>query len=281
MRARRLLILSAILISFARGDLCGASSICFCRRWSFSSDMSSVTSATRSATRSLNFCTSSSRVVSVSSMVSCSQPAATSSASVPSVTVASKLATSARWLTYGSLPRPLRAFPEWRRAAKSAASETRRRPVSMASQLPHHVPAKAVDDALACQRDELHITGLAGLEAHRGAGGDIEPHAAGLVSVEFQGRIGFEEVVVRADLDRAVAGVRYRQRHSLAAGVEFDLAVLDEEFAGDHVWYLVTRSSVMAGLVPAIHVLSLGSKDVDARDTPMHDETEGSALLIV
>src|SRR5712671_1436781 len=238
MRARRLLILSAILISFARGDLCGASSICFCRRWSFGSDMSSVTSATRSATRSLNFCTSSSRVVSVSSMVSCSQPAATSSASVPSVTVASKLATSARWLIYGSLPRPLRAFPEWRRAAKSAASETRRRPVSIGSQLPHHVAAKAVDDALAGQRHELHVAGLAGLEADGGAGGNIQAHAARLLSVELQRRIGFEKVVVRADLDRAVAGVCHRQPHGLAAGIEFDLAVLDEEFAGDHFFLL-------------------------------------------
>jgi hypothetical protein len=28
----------------------------------------------------------------------------------------------------------------------------------------------------------------------------------------------------------------------------------------------------MAGLVPAIHVLSIGEKDVDARDKPGHDE---------
>ncbi len=30
--------------------------------------------------------------------------------------------------------------------------------------------------------------------------------------------------------------------------------------------------SVMAGLVPAIHVLSRGTKNVDARDKPGHDD---------
>jgi hypothetical protein len=30
--------------------------------------------------------------------------------------------------------------------------------------------------------------------------------------------------------------------------------------------------SVMAGLVPAIHVLSSGTKTVDARDRPGHDD---------
>jgi len=36
----------------------------------------------------------------------------------------------------------------------------------------------------------------------------------------------------------------------------------------------------MAGLVPAIHVLTSGSKDVDARDKPGHDETENFAHFI-
>jgi hypothetical protein len=31
----------------------------------------------------------------------------------------------------------------------------------------------------------------------------------------------------------------------------------------------------MAGLVPAIHVLGRGVKDVDARDKPAHDELKG------
>src|SRR6516164_759769 len=126
-------------------------------------------------------------------------------------------------------------MPLWRRAASSAASETRRIAVSIASQLAHHVATETIDGALAREGNELHVTGLAGLETHRGAGRDIEPHAARLLAIEFQRRIGLEEMVVRADLDRPVAGIGDGQRHGLAAGIEFDLAVLDEEFAGDHV----------------------------------------------
>src|SRR5437868_3910465 len=129
-----------------------------------------------------------------------------------------------------------------------------------------HVSTKTVDDAFAGERYELHIAGLAGLKAHRGAGGDVEAHAAGFFPIEFQRRVGLEEMVVRADLDRAVAAIGDRERRGLAAGVEFDLAVLDEEFAGDHDWLLATLLSVMAGLVPAIHVFASSKKqDVDAR----------------
>src|SRR5439155_23504794 len=112
----------------------------------------------------------------------------------------------------------------------------------MASQFTHHLAAKTVDDALAGERYQLHVAGLSRLEPHRGAGRDIEPHAARLLAVEFKGRIGLEEVVMRADLDRSVAGVGDRERHRLAAGIEFDLAVLDEEFTWDHL-----SSSVIPG----------------------------------
>src|SRR6185437_652481 len=102
------------------------------------------------------------------------------------------------------------------------------------SQLPHHGAAEAVDGAFSRECNKPHVAGLARLEAHRGAGGDIEPHAARLLAFELQRRIGFEEMIVRADLDRTVAGVGDRQRHGLAAGIELDLTVLDEEFTGDH-----------------------------------------------
>ena len=54
--------------------------------------------------------------------------------------------------------------------------------------------------------------------------------AARLRAVEAQRGVGFEEVVVRADLDRPVAGVGHGQRERAAAGVEFDLAGLDDAF---------------------------------------------------
>src|SRR5690606_23118656 len=88
--------------------------------------------------------------------------------------------------------------------------------------------------ALARQRPELAGAPRPGLEAHRGAGGDVEAKAARRRAVEFERGVGLGEVVVRADLDRAVAGVAHHQRARGAADGEFDVAVGDEEFSGDH-----------------------------------------------
>src|SRR5258707_11478637 len=123
-------------------------------------------------------------------------------------------------------------MPLWRRAASSAASETISNPDRIVSQLALHLAAETIDHALTRECHEMHVAGLAGLETHRGAGGDVEAHAAGLFAVELQRRVGLEEMVVRADLDRTVAGVGDRQRHRLATGVEFDFAVLDKQFTG-------------------------------------------------
>ena len=81
------------------------------------------------------------------------------------------------------------------------------------------------------------------------------PHAAGFLAVEFQRRIGLEEMVVRTDLDRAVAGVGDGERHGLAAGIELDLAVLDEEFAGDHLLPSLRHSGRMRSAEPGISTI--------------------------
>src|SRR5712671_2092707 len=52
---------------------------------------------------------------------------------------------------------------------------------------------------------EVDGFGVAGLEADGGAGGDVEALAVGGGAVEFQGSVGFDEVVMAADLDGAVA----------------------------------------------------------------------------
>src|SRR5262245_47753433 len=98
----------------------------------------------------------------------------------------------------------------------------------------HHLLAKAVDRALAGERNERDLARLSRFEAHRGAGGNIEPHAACLLAIEFQCRIGLEEMIVGADMNGPVARIGDRQRHRLAAGIELDLAFLDEHFTGDH-----------------------------------------------
>src|SRR6185312_10199849 len=119
---------------------------------------------------------------------------------------------------------------------------------------PHHLAAETVHRSLAGERDQRDVAALARLEPPRGARRQVEPHAARLPAVELQRRVGLEEMIVRAHLDRPIAGVGDSQRHRLAALVELDLAVLDEHFAGDHRKHL--SLNVMAGLVPAIHALA-------------------------
>src|SRR5262249_37485555 len=125
-----------------------------------------------------------------------------------------------------------------------------------ALQLAHHILAEPVDRALAGERDQRDLAGLPRLEPHRRAGGDVEPHAARLSAIELQRRVGLEEMIVRAHLDRPVAGVRHRQRHGLAAGIEGDVAGLDEELAGDHVNFLsIVIASEAKQSPPSIYAL--------------------------
>src|SRR5439155_16797318 len=94
------------------------------------------------------------------------------------------------------------------------------------SQRPHHFLAEAENLAVAAIRDQRHVPRLPRLEPHRGSGRDIEPHAARLVAIEFQRRVGLEEMIMRADLDRPVAGIRHGESHAGAASVDRDLAFL-------------------------------------------------------
>ena len=41
-------------------------------------------------------------------------------------------------------------------------------------------------------------------------------------------------MIMAADLDRPVAGIGDREGHGLAAGIELDVAVSEDEFTGDH-----------------------------------------------
>ena len=102
------------------------------------------------------------------------------------------------------------------------------------SSSPMTCAVEAEDAAGAGVGDEADVAGLPGLEAHGGAGGDVEAAAAGGGAVEGERGVGLGEVVVRADLDRAVAGVGDDERDRLAAGVEGDLARGGEDLAGDH-----------------------------------------------
>ena len=67
------------------------------------------------------------------------------------------------------------------------------------------------------------------------------PHSASTVAraarrgtIEHQRVIGFGKVIVRADLNRAIAAVGNGQRDGRPPGVELDIAIERQELAGNH-----------------------------------------------
>src|SRR6185312_17004413 len=84
-------------------------------------------------------------------------------------------------------------------------------------------------------RHQADLARLARLEADGGAGGNIEPHAAGFRTLELQGVVGLKKMVVRADLDRPVPGVGHFERELRCTGIELDVARSSDDFAWDHV----------------------------------------------
>jgi hypothetical protein len=102
-----------------------------------------------------------------------------------------------------------------------------------------HGAAEAVDDSVAAEGHELHLAGLPGLEAHGRPGGNVEPHAARGGAVEAQRRIGLEEVVVRTDLDRPVAGVGDLQANRRTVRIQFDVSFREEILARLHGAHLI------------------------------------------
>ena len=58
----------------------------------------------------------------------------------------------------------------------------------------------------------------------------LEAEAAGSVTLKSKRRVGFEEVVMRTDLNRTVAGVGHAQRYPFTPGVEFDFSGFNEQF---------------------------------------------------
>ena len=67
-----------------------------------------------------------------------------------------------------------------------------------------HSPASA-------ELDEADVALVACFEPDRLAGGDVEAHAERRGAVELEDTVDLEEVEMRPDLDRPVAGVAHRQ----------------------------------------------------------------------
>ena len=81
---------------------------------------------------------------------------------------------------------------------------------------------EAVDAALAGVRYELDLALVAGLEAQRRGGRNVEVQPERRGAVELQRAIDFEEMKVRAHLHRPVTGVAHGERGDRALLVEGD-----------------------------------------------------------
>ena len=83
-------------------------------------------------------------------------------------------------------------------------------------------PRESEQDAASTEVHELHLTGVAGFEAHGQPGRDGQAHAPGRLPVEGQCGVDLEEVVVGTDLDGTVTGVGDPQRGGTTPRVELD-----------------------------------------------------------
>src|SRR5262245_36177763 len=83
-------------------------------------------------------------------------------------------------------------------------------------------PVQPVNLARAADGDELDLARVARLEADRGAGGDVQPHAVGRRAIECEGAVHLEEMKMRSDLDRTIAAVADVDSLRRTAGVQFD-----------------------------------------------------------
>ena len=84
---------------------------------------------------------------------------------------------------------------------------------------------------------------LSGLEAHGGAGRDVQTKTVGRRPIEGERFVGLVEVVVRADLDRPVAGVGHFDADRAAAGVQLDLAGGGLDLSWNHFLLLLVRTA--------------------------------------
>ena len=128
--------------------------------------------------------------------------------------------------------------------------------------MPSRQGVEAGQFAAAAETDERDLFALAGLKSDGGAGGNVEAHAERRRPIEFQRLVHFEEMIMRADLDRAIAGIDHGERGSRPAGVELDFAFGGENCAG------LERVGSGAGFRPdrLVHGDELGPVGKDAFD---------------
>src|SRR5438105_15126302 len=105
--------------------------------------------------------------------------------------------------------------------------------------------------------DECYPLGVAGLETHGGAGGNVESHADGLRAIESQRAVHLEEVKMRAHLDRPVAGILDGQLEGAASDVRLDVTAREQVLPWNH-------DAVLCPGVDSLGVGALGTRGSEA-----------------
>ena len=102
-------------------------------------------------------------------------------------------------------------LPGRRTAASRTAATAARAPSSVTGPSARALPPRMTrSPAIATS---VTVLRLARLEAHRGAGRNVEPHAVGGAAIEHERAVGLDEVIVAADLNRPIAAVGHGQLH--------------------------------------------------------------------
>jgi hypothetical protein len=82
---------------------------------------------------------------------------------------------------------------------------------------------------LATHRNKLHFLFIARLESNPGRGRNIQAQAERPATIEFKISIDFEEMKVRAHLDRPVTGITYFHGDGRPSSVNFDLSFRQDQ----------------------------------------------------
>jgi hypothetical protein len=114
----------------------------------------------------------------------------------------------------------------------------------------------------AAEADKRHLFALTRFKANGRAGGNVEAHAERRRSIGVQRLVHFEEMIVRADLNRTIAGIDHGERGARPASGKLDFAFCGENRAG------LQRVGGGAGFRPdrLVHGDELGPVGKDALD---------------
>lgn len=102
----------------------------------------------------------------------------------------------------------------------------------LVARISHHQTVEADHAAFARIGHDLDLFLVARFETDGGRCGNVQVTAESGVTVELQITVDLEEMEMRTDLNRAVAGIAHDKLHGLAAGIVLDRSV-HQDFSTD------------------------------------------------